>query len=150
MCSLVDTGAGGFCLKRLSSCGFSPIWELICRWCAGCANKETRTQGHDAVHLREEGLQRLPDDKIFAKGIAEERVILTFDLDFGEIFSLSKGKKVSVILFRFHNARTTHVIERLAIALNSPSVCIAENITVVIEENRIRIRQLNDDCLSHL
>ncbi len=45
-----------------------------------------REQGHDATHLREEGLMRLPDEQIFIKGIAEERVILTFDLDLGEIF----------------------------------------------------------------
>lgn len=44
-----------------------------------------REQGYDAIHLRDEGLQRLPDREIFGKAVAEDRVILTFDLDFGEI-----------------------------------------------------------------
>ncbi|MCB0113149.1 MAG: DUF5615 family PIN-like protein [Caldilineaceae bacterium] len=38
-----------------------------------------RSQGYDAVHLREQGLQRLPDESIVAKAIDEERVILTHD-----------------------------------------------------------------------
>ena len=45
-----------------------------------------RTEGHDAVHLREQGLHRLPDADIFAKAIAENQIVLTFDLDFGEIW----------------------------------------------------------------
>ena len=50
-----------------------------------------RGQGHDAVHLREEGLHRAPDEQVFAKALAEERIVLTFDLDFGEIWRPSRG-----------------------------------------------------------
>ena len=39
------------------------------------------SQGHDATHLRDEGLQRLPNGEIFDKAIAESRVVVTFDLD---------------------------------------------------------------------
>ncbi len=72
-----------------------------------------REEGHDAVHLRDENLHRLPNGEIFVKAHAEMRIILTFDLDFGEIVALSGGKPVSVILFRLHNTRTPHVKERL-------------------------------------
>ena len=44
-----------------------------------------RNAGHDARHLREEGLHRLPNGSIFAKAVAEDRIVLTFDLDFGDI-----------------------------------------------------------------
>ncbi len=44
-----------------------------------------RNQGHDAVHLREQKLQRTPDAEIFRRAVAEDRCVLTFDLDFGEI-----------------------------------------------------------------
>ncbi|MEK7446253.1 MAG: DUF5615 family PIN-like protein [candidate division NC10 bacterium] len=44
-----------------------------------------RRAGHDAAHLREEGLQRAPDDAIFAKAIREDRIVLTLDLDFGDL-----------------------------------------------------------------
>jgi hypothetical protein len=50
-----------------------------------------RSEGHDAVHLRDEQLHRLPNGAIFEKAEAERRIILTFDLDFGEIVALSGG-----------------------------------------------------------
>ena len=76
-----------------------------------------RQQEHDAKHLRDEGLHRSPNGEIFAKAVAEDRVILTFDLDFGEIAALAGGRKASVVLFRLHNTRTSHVIARLAAVL---------------------------------
>ena len=56
------------------------------------------SHGHDATHLRDEGLQRLPNGGIFEKAIAESRVVVTFDLDFGEIVALCRGLKAGVIL----------------------------------------------------
>ena len=67
------------------------------------------SHGHDATHLRDEGLQRLPNGDIFEKAIAESRVIVTFDLDFGEIVALSKGRKTGVILLRLRNTRVSFV-----------------------------------------
>jgi predicted nuclease of predicted toxin-antitoxin system len=59
-----------------------------------------RNQGFDAVHLRDRGLQRLPDKEVFELAIQENRIVLTFDLDFGEIVALSSGAIISVLLFR--------------------------------------------------
>ena len=36
-----------------------------------------RSLGHDVVHLRDQGLERLPDDLIVAKPQKEERTIIT-------------------------------------------------------------------------
>lgn len=36
-----------------------------------------RDQGHDAAHLREQNLKRLPNGQIFHKADAEGRIILT-------------------------------------------------------------------------
>jgi predicted nuclease of predicted toxin-antitoxin system len=101
-----------------------------------------RQQGHDAKHLRDEGLQRSPNGEIFAKAVAEGRVILTFDLDFGEIAALTKGRKASVILFRLHNTRTSHVIARLAAVLADCAATLATGAVVVTEELRYRVRLL--------
>jgi predicted nuclease of predicted toxin-antitoxin system len=49
-----------------------------------------RAQGHDAVHLRDQGLQRLEDEEIIEKARAEGRVILTHDLDFGRIIAVRR------------------------------------------------------------
>jgi predicted nuclease of predicted toxin-antitoxin system len=101
-----------------------------------------RQEGHDAKHLRDEGLHRLPNGEIFAKAIAEDRVVLTFDLDFGEIAALTEGRKASVVLFRLHNTRTTHVMDRLAAVLGNCAEVLQKGAVVVVEESRHRIRLL--------
>ena len=101
-----------------------------------------RAEGHDTVHLREEGLQRLPNGEIFDKAATEGRILLTFDLDFGEILSLSGGRLVSVVLFRLHNTRTPHVRERLARVLTESGRDLEQGAVVVVEESRHRVRRL--------
>jgi len=43
------------------------------------------TLGHEATHRSNLGLQRLPDAKILQKALKEARVIVTHDLEFGEL-----------------------------------------------------------------
>ena len=73
-------------------------------------------QDHESVHLGDEGLARLPNGAIFSKALAESRVVLTFDLDFGEILASTGGLAPSVVIFRLRNTRAEHVIQRLAVA----------------------------------
>jgi predicted nuclease of predicted toxin-antitoxin system len=102
-----------------------------------------RHEGHAAVHLREQRLQRLPNGGIFAKAIAEDRIVITFDLDFGEIAAAAGDKMTSVILFRLRNARAAHVIDRLAVALVAAAAALEKGAVLVVEESRIRIRELS-------
>lgn len=101
-----------------------------------------REEGHDTVHLSEENLQRLQNGRIFEKAFSEQRIILTFDLDFGEILALSADHQVSVILFRLHNTRTPHVIDRLKKVLEDAGQALVQGAIVVVEETRHRIRRL--------
>ncbi|WP_413201402.1 DUF5615 family PIN-like protein, partial [Nostoc piscinale] len=48
-----------------------------------------RSGGHDVVHLRDEGLQRLPDNEILVKARTEGRILLTVDLDFAQLLAVS-------------------------------------------------------------
>ena len=99
------------------------------------------SQGHDATHLRDEGLQRLANGGIFEKAIAESRVVVTFDLDFGEIVALSKGRKAGVILFRLRNTRTAFVIQRLSEVIAECADALKRGAIVIVEESRFRIRE---------
>lgn len=99
------------------------------------------SHGHDATHLRDEGLQRLPNGDIFEKAIAESRVIVTFDLDFGEIVALSKGRKTGVILFRVRNTQASFVIQRLGNVISECADALARGAIVIVEETRQRIRE---------
>jgi predicted nuclease of predicted toxin-antitoxin system len=101
-----------------------------------------RLQGYESSHLGEEGLARLPNGLIFAKAIAENRVILTCDLDFGEIAAMAEHAMTSVVIFRLHNTRADHVIERLSAVLGKIGPDLEHGVIVTVEESRFRIREL--------
>jgi predicted nuclease of predicted toxin-antitoxin system len=101
-----------------------------------------REQGHDARHLRDEGLQKLPNGTIFAKAIAEGRVVITHDLDFSEIAALTRGHKASVIVFRLHNPRIARLTERLVTVLPDCAPALQDGAVVIVEDSRHRVRSL--------
>lgn len=43
-----------------------------------------RSAGHDVLSITEES-PGISDDRILARAVAEERIILTFDRDYGEL-----------------------------------------------------------------
>lgn len=99
------------------------------------------SQGHDATHLRDQGLQRLRNGGVFEKAIAESRVVVIFDLDFGEIVALSKGRESGVILFRLRNTRTSFVIQRLSEVISECADALTRGAIVIVEEARHRVRE---------
>jgi predicted nuclease of predicted toxin-antitoxin system len=98
--------------------------------------------GHDAIHLRDENLPRLPNGEIFEKAAREGRILLTFDFDFGEIAALTHGPAVSVVLFRLHNTRAPHVIAKLEGVRRASVSALQRPAVVLVEEPRHRIRHL--------
>jgi predicted nuclease of predicted toxin-antitoxin system len=101
-----------------------------------------RQGGHDAVHLRDQQLHRMADPDIFAKAGAEGRVVLTFDLDFGEIVAAIRERATSVIVFRLQDTRTDRVIDRLRDVLAQSSDALNAGAIVVVEDAQHRVRRL--------
>jgi predicted nuclease of predicted toxin-antitoxin system len=101
-----------------------------------------REQRHDVWHGTEHGLQGLPDHELFRRAAAEDRIVITFDLDFGEILALSAGT-VSTITLRLRLRRTPHVIARLEHVLATCDQLLAgERVIVIVEDARHRARPL--------
>ena len=59
-----------------------------------------RRNGHDATHVRDYALQAAEDERIFALGKDENRILLSADTDFGTLLALTRQRKPSVIIFR--------------------------------------------------
>lgn len=101
-----------------------------------------RAQGYDAVHLSDEGLQRLSDDEIVAKAQAEGRVILTHDLDFSRIVALSRVDVPSVITFRLQDMRPAQVNRYLVEILARFVGQLEAGALLSVNEHGIRVRLL--------
>ena len=101
-----------------------------------------RQLGHNVVHLREQGLLRMEDPGIVAKARSEGRIVLTFDLDFGEIMALSKTASPSVILFRMRNQTPRFVTPRLVQVIQECESQLADGAFATVEDHGYRIRRL--------
>ena len=103
---------------------------------------ELRKQGHDAVHLQEQALGRLPDHEILSKARAEGRIVLTHDLDFGELLAASGGVLPSVIIFRLKDMRGENVSRHLFAILNQQAEALTAGAICSVGERKVRIRTL--------
>lgn len=101
-----------------------------------------RAQGHDAVHLLEVELERLTDSAILEKALQEERILLTHDLDFGELLAASKAQLPSVIIFRLQNMRPARVNSTLAAVLAEHADVLTAGVVISVTEGRLRVRRL--------
>ena len=97
--------------------------------------------GHDAVHVRELGLQHEPDDVIFDRAFSEDRVLVRRH----RFRSLAKRQqsRPSLILFRRRlSRRPAQQLEALLKNLGTLEEPLVSGSVVVFEDSRIRIRSL--------
>jgi predicted nuclease of predicted toxin-antitoxin system len=109
---------------------------------AGSTVKALRIRGHDAIHLREGGLGRLPDTAILEQARREGRIVLTFDLDFGDLLAAGLYDRPSVIIFRLRNQTPASVTPRLSEVLSERCQELEQGAVVIVEEARYRVRRL--------
>ena len=101
-----------------------------------------RQLGHDVVHLRDRGLQKLPDDEILDLASIEQRIILTIDLDFAQLLAISKQALPSVILFRLGNENYAEINRRLIEVLNKCQQDLEIGIIVSVNNESFRVKKL--------
>ncbi|MDI6792977.1 MAG: DUF5615 family PIN-like protein [bacterium] len=98
--------------------------------------------GYDAIHLHDQGLNRLQDTAILAKARNEKRILLTHDLDFDEIVAFSGTKLPSVITFRLRNMHPERVNHYLHAVITQHHEMLEQGAIITVTEGRIRVRHL--------
>ena|SRR5690348_11914087 len=81
-----------------------------------------RVEGHDAVHIRK-----------IAEAAKQDRVVVTFDLDFGEIAGLAGAKGAKVVLLRLRLARQQFLRHRLQVVIAQAAEALAYRVIQLMQ-----------------
>jgi predicted nuclease of predicted toxin-antitoxin system len=103
--------------------------------------KLLRESGHDVADVFEEGLAGADDTPVLSAASAEDRVLLTFDLDFADIRYYPPGKHGGIVVFRLHDQRWQAMegaVKRL-LAMKTLEG-IARGLAIV-DESRVRLKR---------
>ena len=98
--------------------------------------------GHQAVHLQQQGLHRLKDSAILEKARKEGCILLTHDLDFGDLLAASGADLPSVVIFRLRNMRPERVDLYLLNIIAQYPKALEDGAIVTVTEGRVRVRNL--------
>jgi predicted nuclease of predicted toxin-antitoxin system len=96
--------------------------------------------GFDASSVIGRGLGHLSDEVVVALAMRERRVIVTFDLDFGEIFHRRAHGRFGVIVVRTRD-QTVEAVNQLLesfFSTEAPSI-VLDQALVVLGERRLRV-----------
>ena len=99
-------------------------------------------EGHDTRHVRILGLSGCTDDEVMAVAMAEDRILVTTDTDFGTILALTGAQRPSVLLLRGIGDSTPERVTAILTVLPLVDQELSQGAVVVIEEDRYRIRHL--------
>lgn len=99
-------------------------------------------QGHHAVHVRDIGWQRATDQQILDLARNEERILLTFDLDFSDLLALGMNTKPSAVIFRLSDETAASVNVRLVRVISEQEAELARGVLIMVEDSRYRVRRL--------
>jgi predicted nuclease of predicted toxin-antitoxin system len=104
---------------------------------------ELNRAGHDAVHVRELGMQAASDQEILDHAAQDDRIVVSADTDFGTLLAIRKQSSPSVILFR-HGSQHRPADQAALLKTNLPQIAAALDAgsIVVIQPDCIRIRAL--------
>lgn len=102
-----------------------------------------RQAGHDAVHVRDYGMQAAEDIAIYQRAAGEHRIVVSADTDFGTLLALREEGEPSVILLRGAVPREpARQVQFILTNLPQVADALTEGAMVVMDPRRIRIRKL--------
>jgi predicted nuclease of predicted toxin-antitoxin system len=101
-----------------------------------------RNLGYDTIHLHDLESDRSTDPAVLQMARNEGRILLTHDLDFGELIAASGANIPSVIIFRLRNMNPRNVNRFIKGIITEHREALEKGAIVSVTEGQVRIRLL--------
>lgn len=106
----------------------------------GDAVSALRERGHDVAWIRTDA-PGIVDPEVLARAQADDRLLLTFDKDFGELaFRSGLPASSGIVLFRISAPSVEHAVRIIVAALDSRSDWAGH--FAVVEDDQVRLTRL--------
>ena len=103
--------------------------------------------GHDAIHAFDIGMHRASDVLIMARAKAEQRTIVTADLDYPRLLALAGANEPSLVLFRGGNWSDADIIARMRQLLETFGDGGIEHSILAVDRDRVRRKAVADPAV---
>lgn len=111
--------------------------NLSPRWCG-----ILQAQGWDSVHWSQVGVARAPDHEVMQWALADQRIVVTHDLDYGAMLAATRATGPSVVQVRTQDVRTESLAPLLLSILQRRENELEAGALLIIDEANSRIRLL--------
>jgi predicted nuclease of predicted toxin-antitoxin system len=101
-----------------------------------------RAAGFDTVHTAEIGLATADDAVILARGLTEDRVVVTLDADFHRLMADSGATQPSVIRVRVEGHKADAMAQLLRTVVGQFENELKQGALLSVQETSVRVRLL--------
>lgn len=98
--------------------------------------------GHEYRHVGDIGMFQSDDINIVQFAKENEEIIITHDLDYGNILAFSGDSSPSVIIFRLRNSHPNNLFSRMINEWNEMESHLLKGVIIIIEDSTLCIRDL--------
>jgi predicted nuclease of predicted toxin-antitoxin system len=103
-----------------------------------------RALGHNVHTVQDEGLEGAYDSNIWRAAQADERVLLTQDLDFSDTRQFVPGTHQGIFLIRLESPSRLNLVRRIEEVFRREPVETWQRCFVVLTERKIRVRRATE------
>lgn len=100
------------------------------------------SQGHESRHVADIGMDRASDLAIVQEARTNREIIVTHDLDYGQLLAFSGEPGPSVVIFRLRDTRPDNLFARICDVWPQIKGPLTAGAVVLLEDAALRIRRL--------
>ncbi len=100
------------------------------------------SEGHECRHVGDIGMAQVSDLVILKEARGNKEIIVTHDLDYGDLLAFSGETNPSVIIFRVRNTHADNLFKQIVEAWGEIERPLIEGAIITFEDAALRIRKL--------